>query len=157
MHQPILLGVLVALSVNVHLSTGQISTTAASSASRISPSLLMTTFLPASTLPPAISYTSDPWQCATKNLTQYFDVPKPIPTLLSALESYGDELIKPCLATATGLDILSCSVSETTKWCGFSTAAEPVVQRRYYSYGSSAASLIQTPRRQHSSCDTIQA
>lgn len=140
MHHSILLRALLALATNIHLSTSQVPTTTASTASRISPSPLTTTFLPASTPPPASSQSPDPWQCATKNLTQYFDVPKPIPTLLSALESYGDELLKPCLATATGLDILSCSVTETTQWCGFATAAEPVVQRRYSSYGSAAAS-----------------
>ncbi|KAF2729336.1 hypothetical protein EJ04DRAFT_392300, partial [Polyplosphaeria fusca] len=87
-----------------------------------------------STAPP------DPWQCATKNLTQYLDVPKPTGTLLSAIESFGDVLLQPCLSTATGLDILSCSVSQTTQWCSFATAAPSSVKPAYSAYGSSASS-----------------
>ncbi|KAI0385603.1 hypothetical protein F5Y04DRAFT_246248 [Hypomontagnella monticulosa] len=87
------------------------------------------------TLPP------DPWTCVTENITQYFDVPKPTGTLLDALISYGDELLKPCLSTATGTDVLYCSVSETTKWCGFTTAAPSSVLSDYSSYGSAAASF----------------
>ncbi|KAI1800390.1 hypothetical protein F4811DRAFT_33712 [Daldinia bambusicola] len=82
----------------------------------------------------------DPWQCATQNLTQFFDVPKPTGALLKALDSYGDELVKPCLATATGLDVLSCSVTNTSQWCGFATAAPTSVRTAYSSYGKSVAS-----------------
>ncbi|KAI1474544.1 hypothetical protein F4774DRAFT_400154 [Daldinia eschscholtzii] len=82
----------------------------------------------------------DPWQCATQNLTQFFDVPKPTGALLKALDSYGDELIKPCLSTATGLDILSCTVSNTSQWCGFATAAPTSVITAYSSYGELVAS-----------------
>jgi hypothetical protein len=140
MHNSMFLSALVAFLANVPLSTGQAATPTARSASTISPAPLTTSFLPISTLPPTSRQSPDPWQCATKNLTQYFDVPKPSAALLSALESYGDVLLKPCLATATGLDILDCSVSETTKWCGFATDAKPAIQTRYSVYGDSAAS-----------------
>jgi hypothetical protein len=140
MYNSILLSVLVAFLTNVSLSNGQAATPTARPVSTISSAPLTTSFLPASTLPPTSRQSPDPWMCATKNLTQYFDVPKPSAALLSALESYGDVLLKPCLATATGLDILSCSVSETTKWCAFATDAKPVIQTRYSVYGNSAAS-----------------
>ncbi|KAI1772846.1 hypothetical protein F4818DRAFT_126412 [Hypoxylon cercidicola] len=92
---------------------------------------------------PTSTQAPDPWQCVTENITQYFNVPKPTGTLLDALLSYGDELIEPCLSTATGLDILSCTVSETSAWCGFTTAAPSLVLSDYSSYGSAAASFWQ--------------
>ncbi|KAH8719526.1 hypothetical protein GQ44DRAFT_729825 [Phaeosphaeriaceae sp. PMI808] len=139
MYNSFLLGAVFAFLTNAPLSTGQTTTfTARSSTIPIAP--LTTSFLPTSTPPPTSRQSPDPWQCATKNITQYFDVPKPTAALLSALESYGDVLLKPCLATATGLDILSCSVSETSKWCGFATDARPAIQTRYSAYGSAAAS-----------------
>ncbi|KAI6086088.1 hypothetical protein F4821DRAFT_239324 [Hypoxylon rubiginosum] len=90
---------------------------------------------------PTSTQTPDPWQCVTENITQYFNVPTPTGALLDALLSYGDELIEPCLSTATGLDALSCSVSETSAWCGFTTAAPSPVLTDYSSYGSAAASF----------------
>lgn len=87
--------------------------------------------------------THDPWECATENITQYFDVPKPTGTLLDAILSYGAELIEPCLSTATGLDAILCTVSETSAWCGFTTAAPEPVLSDYSSYGSAAASFWQ--------------
>jgi hypothetical protein len=138
MRSSILLGGLVAFLTNMPLSAGQ--SASARSGSSISQAPKTTTFVPTATLPPTSRQSPDPWQCATKNLTQYFDVPKPTAALLSALQSYGDVLIKPCVATATGLDVISCSVSETTKWCAFATEAKPVIQPRYSAYGSAAAS-----------------
>lgn len=85
----------------------------------------------------------DPWTCVTENITQYFDVPRPTGTLLDAILSYGDELIAPCVSTATALDILSCTVSETSAWCGFATAAPEPVLGDYSSYGSAAAQFWQ--------------
>lgn len=82
--------------------------------------------------------TPDPWQCATENITQYWDVPKPTSSLLDALNSYGAELVAPCRSTATGLDRLDCSVAT---WCGFTTAAPSSVLTDYLSYGSEAASF----------------
>ncbi|KAF2132618.1 hypothetical protein P153DRAFT_393589 [Dothidotthia symphoricarpi CBS 119687] len=140
MHNSIFLSVLLAFLMKAPLSTGQVSTTTASPPSTISPPALTTLFVPTSTPLPTSSQSPDPWQCATRNLTQYFDVPRPSAVLLSALESYGDKLIKPCLSTATGLNKLSCSVSETTQWCGFTTDATPPMKTRYSAYGSSAAS-----------------
>lgn len=40
--------------------------------------------------------TTDPWQCATENLDQYFSMPTPTGDLSTALLSYGSELIKTC-------------------------------------------------------------
>jgi hypothetical protein len=139
MRSSILLGGLVAFFTNVSLSAGQ--TPSARSGSTISQAPKTTnSFVPTATLSPATSQSPDPWQCATKNLTQYFDVPSPTAALLSALQSYGTVLNAPCIATATGLDYLSCTVSETTKWCAFATEAKPVIQPRYSAYGSAAAS-----------------
>lgn len=83
--------------------------------------------------------TPDPWDYVTENVTRYLDVPKPTGSLLEALESYGDELISPCVATATGLDMLSCSVTETSQWCGFTSAAPSAVLSDCSSYGAAAA------------------
>ncbi|KAI1334954.1 hypothetical protein F5Y15DRAFT_263269 [Xylariaceae sp. FL0016] len=96
---------------------------------------------------PTSTMSSDPWQCVTENITQYFNVPSPTGALYDAIISYGDKLLEPCLATATGLDALSCSVSQTSAWCGFSTAAPSSIITAYESYGSAAASFWQANSR----------
>ncbi|KAL6712341.1 hypothetical protein ACN47E_000218 [Coniothyrium glycines] len=134
MYGSILPSVLLTLTMIVSPAMGQTSTF---TASRTAAPLTTT---PATFILPTNTRSPDPWQCATKNLTQYFDVPRPTAALLSALESYADVLNGPCLSTATGMDLLSCTISETSKWCGFATDAKPVIQTRYSAYGSSAAS-----------------
>jgi hypothetical protein len=84
--------------------------------------------------------TSDPWQCATENISQYLDVPKPTGSLLTALQSYGDKLIEPCIATATGPGLPSCPLPSKSLCCGFATAAPSALLPAYSSYGSVASS-----------------
>lgn len=57
------------------------------------------------------------------------------------MNSYVSMLVKPCLATATGWDRVSCSVSETSKFCEFSThsSVRPAIQTSYVAYASAAA------------------
>jgi hypothetical protein len=83
----------------------------------------------------------DPWQCVTENITQHFDGPTPTGDVLTAINSYGHELAKPCMATATGLDMLSCVVADSKAWCGFTTAAPSTVLSSYSTYVSSAVSF----------------
>ena len=54
----------------------------------------------------------------------------------------GDEVAKPCRATATGLDKLSCTVSDPKSWCGFTTAAPADVLASYSTYAAEVASFI---------------
>ncbi|KAF2972662.1 hypothetical protein GQX73_g873 [Xylaria multiplex] len=92
---------------------------------------------------PTSAPTGDPWQCATQNLTRFFDVPKPTGAALTdAIDSYVDGLLAPCMASATELSqVLSCSISNQAQWCGFATAAPPsVVTAAYSEYASTAAS-----------------
>ncbi|KAH8901474.1 hypothetical protein GQ53DRAFT_835252 [Thozetella sp. PMI_491] len=84
----------------------------------------------------------DPWQCITENITQYFDVPLPTGNVLDGINSYGDEVAKPCRATATGLDKLSCTVSDPKSWCGFTTAAPADVLSSYSTYVTAVASFL---------------
>lgn len=81
---------------------------------------------------------TDEWQCATENLSQYFNVPKPTATLSTALNSYGMELFKSC--TSTGLDKLTCPFPDKSKWCDFTSFAKPELLPAYTSFGSVAAS-----------------
>jgi hypothetical protein len=84
--------------------------------------------------------TKDPWQCATENLTQYFDVPKPTGSLLTALLSYADKLYESCTITElpTGTVLPQCPFPEQSSWCAFTTAAPKSVLSEYSSYGSAA-------------------
>lgn len=88
------------------------------------------------TASPALTVT-DPWQCVTENLTQYFDVPKPTGSLLTAIESYADKLIESC--TLTGADAIHGCFPEKEAWCDFSTAAPSTVLPDYSAYGSAAS------------------
>ncbi|KAI8200223.1 hypothetical protein K4K54_008869 [Colletotrichum sp. SAR 10_86] len=118
----------------ITLYARQATTVLPSSASMTSPPL--TTLEPSSTL-------RDPWQCATQNLSQYFDVPKPSGTLSAAIDMYVDELVEPCLETATGADLFNCRVTESSQLCGFTTfaSATPALITAFASYESAAASF----------------
>ncbi|KAK2013293.1 hypothetical protein LZ32DRAFT_658093 [Colletotrichum eremochloae] len=101
---------------------------------------------PLTTMEPSLTLTSthrDPWQCATQNLSQYFDVPKPSGTLSAAIDMYVDELVEPCLETATGTDLFNCRVTESSQLCGFTTyaSATPALITAFASYESAAASF----------------
>jgi hypothetical protein len=80
----------------------------------------------------------DPWECIAANLSQYFDVPMPTGSLLTAVYSYGRELAKAC--SFTGIDETKCPKPETTKWCDLSTAAPQTLIPEHKSYGSVASS-----------------
>ena len=71
---------------------------------------------------------------------QYFDVPKPTGSLLTALMSYGNNLIKTC--TATGTDVLACPFPDRSRWCAFTTAAPTPVLPAYSTYGSVVSSWL---------------
>ncbi|TPX16147.1 uncharacterized protein E0L32_004142 [Thyridium curvatum] len=91
--------------------------------------------------PTASTLSPDPWECITENITQYFDPPKPSGSVLSEINSYGDKIIEPCMATATGLDQFYCTVSDPQSWCGFSTAAPQAVMSSYLAFVSQAVSF----------------
>ena len=92
--------------------------------------------------PPFSTIEQDPWQCITENITQYFDAPWPTGNLIDAIASYADVVDKPCRATATGADMLSCTVSDPKLWCGFTTFAAPDILTSYSTYVSAAASFV---------------
>jgi hypothetical protein len=88
------------------------------------------------------SYTPDPWQCITENITQYFDVPMPTGALLKAHDSYAEVLVAPCMATATsGPDMVLCLDSDPKSWCGFTTAAPASILSDFSTYLSQAVSF----------------
>ncbi|KAG9191339.1 hypothetical protein G6011_09427 [Alternaria panax] len=74
----------------------------------------------------------DLWECALSAYTPYFSPPLPTGAVLSALDSYGDELIADC----TGLE---CPYPDATRWCGITTAAPTAVLPAYTSYANSAS------------------
>ncbi|KAH6875636.1 hypothetical protein BKA58DRAFT_437607 [Alternaria rosae] len=60
--------------------------------------------------------TSDPWYCATENIAQYFEVPKPTEALLDELLIYGDKLIEDCtlIITPSATAVPTCPFFEWT-------------------------------------------
>lgn len=89
--------------------------------------------------PPTV--TSEPWQCTTEMLPQYFDVPKPTGALLTAVQSYGDVLQKDCKPTETdAFGLPQCPFPASSLWCGFSTVVPSSLLSSYSSYGSVASS-----------------
>jgi len=87
---------------------------------------------------PPSTETTDPWRCATENITQYFDVPTPTGALQTAMVSYGSELLQTC--SSTGTDRLTCAFPDSTLWCAFSTVAPSNVLTAYSAYASLASS-----------------
>lgn len=91
--------------------------------------------------PPPILLSEDPWQCVTENVTHYFlDVPRPTGNVEEAINSYGGKLNEACYATATGADILSCTVSDPKQWCGLTTVVPSGVLSSYSTYASAVTS-----------------
>jgi hypothetical protein len=86
--------------------------------------------------------TSDPWQCATVNASQYFDPPKPTGTLLTALLDHSDKLYEGCtpVSDPSGNRPPSCPFPEASRWCAFTSIAAPTMTSAYWSYASSASS-----------------
>jgi len=72
------------------------------------------------------------------NLTQYFDVPKPTGSLLSAIELYADKLVDACTITDVVDRLLGCYPSHDD-WCKFTTAAPASIMPDYKLYGSAAS------------------
>ena len=97
-------------------------------------SALYATLLP--TAPPTV--TKDPWQCATSNISQYFDPPKPTGTLLSAIVSYADEIFESCSSAA------GCDFPPQSKWCRVTSAIKGTMIKSYVTYASSASSWVAT-------------
>ncbi|EGX93726.1 hypothetical protein CCM_01995 [Cordyceps militaris CM01] len=84
--------------------------------------------------------TSDPWECSTRTLVSFFDVPKPTGALLDALLSFGDDLYASCAPTATNhVGQTVCAFPAHSRWCAFATAAPATVLPAYSSYASSAS------------------
>ena len=92
------------------------------------PESMTTTTTTTESLPP------DPWQCATEDISQYLNPPKPTGALLAALQSYGDELLKTC--TFTGASALDCPFPASSDWCKFSAVAPSTMLPAYVAYGS---------------------
>jgi hypothetical protein len=86
------------------------------------------------TLPP------DPVQCATENISQYFDVPTPTDNVFDAIDTFGAEAFAACHATA--VRPVTCTFTDLKSWCAFTTAA-PADALSSYSAGylSSAVSF----------------
>lgn len=86
------------------------------------------------------TFTIDPWECATKNISQYADLPKPTGALLEALRSYGDKLLQDCTPIVTGTVGPSCPFPEKSLWCGLTTDVPTAALPAYTSFGSVASS-----------------
>jgi hypothetical protein len=86
--------------------------------------------------------TRDPWECATVNASQYFDVPKPTGTILTALLSYADKLYEGCVPVPdpSGNRDPVCPFPDASKWCAFTKTMAPTMTPAYWSYASSASS-----------------
>ncbi|KAM7202943.1 hypothetical protein V8F20_004190 [Naviculisporaceae sp. PSN 640] len=90
--------------------------------------------------PPQVS--EDPWLCVKENITSYFlHVPRPTGNVQSGINSYNDKLNERCFATATGTDILGCTIKDPKQWCGFTTAAPPSIIESYSTYASEVTSF----------------
>jgi len=84
--------------------------------------------------------TSDSWQCATKNVYQYFDFPMPTGALEDEILRYGGQLYEES-CTVTGEATLDClPATEYDRQCGISTAAPPSLLPEYSSWASAASS-----------------
>ncbi|OBT71532.1 hypothetical protein VF21_09851 [Pseudogymnoascus sp. 05NY08] len=98
----------------------------------------LTTLAPRQSVDEPVRIAHDPWQCATEDLQQYFDVPKPTRRLLSELSLYGLEVYAPC--TSAGTLIILCPYPAQSSWCSFSATAPSDVLPTYSAYGSQAYS-----------------
>ena len=95
------------------------------------------TILP-TTLP---SETTDPWECTTKTIEAFFDVPMPTGKLFDAVLSFGDDLQKGCKSTLSDyLGMPVCEYPPHTKWCSFEQAAPATLISEYSSYAKTASS-----------------
>lgn len=123
-------------------SAGSIAGTLLALASTATASIITTsqpiwmTVLP--TAPPTDA-PEDPWQCATEDISQHFDVPKPTGAVSSALASHGRQL-RSEVCTLTGADELDCPFPDKARWCAITTALPASLAPAYLAYGSVASS-----------------
>ncbi|KAF2221554.1 hypothetical protein BDZ85DRAFT_174774, partial [Elsinoe ampelina] len=78
--------------------------------------------------------TSDPWQCATENMTSLFMPLTPSGVLLDALVSHGEVLLDEYCPRTQAV----CLFPAYSKWCSFTHTAPTSVLSEYRSYGSVA-------------------
>ncbi|KAM7210949.1 hypothetical protein V8F06_013663 [Rhypophila decipiens] len=93
----------------------------------------------APTAPPTI--TSESWRCVTENATQFFKAPLPTGALFSAIDSYVEAKMAPCLKTVDPANRLYGCYPSKEAWCGFTTAAPASLLPAWTSLGSSASSF----------------
>lgn len=79
---------LIQVRLPTHFCNTMLPSTLVQTAATTAAAVYATTLFP-SFPSPATDITRDPWQCATENITHYFDVPKPTGELLDALVDYG--------------------------------------------------------------------
>ncbi|KAH8587718.1 hypothetical protein B0O99DRAFT_640884 [Bisporella sp. PMI_857] len=86
---------------------------------------------------PLVTTTLDSWQCATENITHYFDILRATGALNSARVSYGRSLFSSC--TLTGLDRSTCRNPDSSVWCAFESVIPSTLLSVYSSHASLAS------------------
>jgi hypothetical protein len=81
----------------------------------------------------------DHWECATEDMIQYFDMPKPTGALFNLLVLYGQVLTRR-ICSLTGPESLCCPRVENSEWCGFTTWAPSTMISEFSSHASKASS-----------------
>lgn len=122
------------IAANAFISLGAVLTGTAYAALATPPMVPRTAAVRAESPSPSVTSTEfvspfvtpDPVACYLGNITQSFDVTTAGGALSTAMASYGDVLLEPCVSTATGIDRLDCSVAPS-QWCGLSTAIPPAI------------------------------
>jgi len=77
--------------------------------------------------------TTDPWQCVTESLVQYFVPPVPTGALEDAILNFGGVLFEET-CTVTGLAMLDCPRPVHSRWCDITTTIAPELLPEYSSY-----------------------
>ncbi|KAH8894734.1 hypothetical protein GQ53DRAFT_744771 [Thozetella sp. PMI_491] len=85
---------------------------------------------------PPLTFSVDPSQCTTVNVTQYFSAPRASSTLVQEFVSYSISLTESAAATATD----SYPVFPSSRWCDFTTFAPSSMLSDYSAYASAASS-----------------
>jgi hypothetical protein len=81
--------------------------------------------------------TQDPWQCITEGVPQYFNVPKPTGSLMSAIFSYAGEVAYTCTELEQGQT--KCPKAGKSRWCAFTTVGPTAVMEEFSSLASNAS------------------
>lgn len=92
-------------------------------------------------LPTRTPTTDDKWQCYTRNLEPFFDVPKPTGKLETAIYSYINTVLdKDCQSTMTdALGYHVCTFPPQSQWCACPTALPKDLESEYTSLCSVAS------------------